>query len=54
MTAQKDKGVISIRPKENSSIKEELIKLAQGKKWSLNLYVLEVLEDHLRKSKIKK
>jgi len=54
MAAQKDKGVISVRPKEKSSLKEDLMKLAEVKKWSLNFYVVEVLENHVRQSKSKK
>lgn len=53
MAAQKDKRVISIRPKDGSPIREELIKLAEVKKWSLNFYVLEVLEAHVKKTKTK-
>lgn len=54
MAAQKDKRVISVRPKENSSLREDLIKLAEVKKWSLNFYVVEVLESHVKQSKSKK
>lgn len=54
MAAEKDKKVISVRPKEGTSLREELIALADKKKWSLNFYVVEVLENHVKLEKRKK
>jgi len=53
MVAAKDKKVISIRPEKGSSLREDLMLLAEKKKWSLNLYVTEVLKDHVKSNKKK-
>ena len=53
MTADKDNNILSLRPPEGSDVKSKLIELAQEKKWSLNQYTIEVLEDHVKKVKPK-
>jgi hypothetical protein len=50
MAAEKDKKVLSLRPKEGSSLRGDLIKLAEKKKWSLNQYAIEVLETHVKRT----
>ena len=54
MAADKDNNLLSLRPPEGSELKSKLIVLAEEKKWSLNQYAIEVLEDHVKKIKPQK
>lgn len=45
---------ITLRPKDGSTLRCDLMELADTKKWSLNQYAIEVLEDHVKKLKPKK
>lgn len=53
MAAEKDNKVLSLRPKEGSTLRSDLMGLANEKKWSLNQYAIEVLEEHVKKAKPK-
>ncbi len=46
-----EKSVISVRPPKDSKLKEALTKLAKQDRRSLNFYVVQVLENHIKKSK---
>jgi hypothetical protein len=54
MKADKGKNLISLRQGDGETLKSDLIRLADDKKWSLNLYATEVLRDHVKKSKPQK
>lgn len=50
---KEDKGVISVRPPENSDIKERLVKLADKTERSMNYWAVKAIEELLKKYKIK-
>lgn len=54
MAAVKDKKVLSLRPKDGSTLRADLMELADKKKWSLNQYSIEVLEEHVKRQRKKK
>lgn len=53
MVARKEKNLLTLRQTVGEETKAELIRLAEVKKWSLNQYAMEVLRDHVKKSKPK-
>jgi predicted transcriptional regulator len=48
---KEDKGVISVRPPEDSNIKERLIKLAEDTERSMNYWAVKAIEEILKKQK---
>lgn len=50
---KEDKGVISVRPPENSDMKEKLQKLADDTERSMNYHAVKAIEQYLIKSKLK-
>jgi len=51
---KEDKGVISVRPPENSDLKEKLQKLADETERSMNFHAVKAIEQYLSKSNLKK
>lgn len=46
---KEDKGVISVRPPEDSDIKERLGKLAESTERSMNYHAVKAIEEYLKK-----
>lgn len=46
---REDKGVISVRPPENSDLKERLSKYAEDTERSMNFHAVKALEEYLTK-----
>jgi len=50
---KEDKGVISVRPPEDSDLKERLAKLAFDTERSMNYWAVKAIEELLKKHKVK-
>ncbi|HRP30480.1 MAG TPA: hypothetical protein PKV73_01245 [Agriterribacter sp.] len=49
MEEKEDKGVISVRPPENSDMKERLSKYADDTERSMNYHAVKAIEEYLSK-----
>lgn len=53
MAADKNNNLLSLRQVDGENTKGLLILLAEEKKWSFNQYAMEVLREHVKKTKPK-